>query len=163
MPPLPIGREFAFLLKDVSRMLRTYADYEAGKFGTTQAQWAVLSRLKLNEGLKQNELAEMLDIQPITLTRLVDRMCESGLIERRNDPADRRAKRLYLTPAAEPMIQRLSSLGEKVMDDVLDGFSREDIEKMVGQFAALKQNLRKLLQRKCTEAAKEGGLERHYG
>ena len=65
----------------------------------TRAQWAVLARLESNEGLKQSELAEMLDLQPITLTRLVDRLCANGLIERRADPNDRRAKRLYLTPA----------------------------------------------------------------
>ena len=63
----------------------------------TRAQWAVLFRLERNEGLKQSELAEMLDIQPITLTRLIDRLCDNGLIERRSDPNDRRAKRLFLT------------------------------------------------------------------
>ena len=99
MLPRSLNREFAFSLNDVARMLRTYADQKASQFGITRAQWVVLVRLDRFEGLKQSELAEMLDLQPITLTRLLDRLCESGLIERRADPNDRRAKRLYLTAA----------------------------------------------------------------
>jgi MarR family transcriptional regulator, transcriptional regulator for hemolysin len=64
-----LNREFAFLLNDVARMLRTYADSKAGQFGATRAQWAVLARLDRLQGLKQSELAEMLDLQPITLAR----------------------------------------------------------------------------------------------
>src|SRR5690349_23253047 len=92
-------RELAFLIKDLARMTRTYADQKAAQFGMSYAQWAVLARLARSEGLKQSELAEVLDIQPITLTRLVDRLCDNRLIERRADPTDRRAKRLFLTPA----------------------------------------------------------------
>ena len=99
MRPRNPRREFAFVLNDVARLLRTYADQRARQLGMTRAQWAVLARLEHAEGLKQSELAEMLDLQPITLTRLVDRLCANGLIERRPDPNDRRAKRLYLTAA----------------------------------------------------------------
>ena len=90
------NREFAFILNDVARLLRTYADYRAAQFGMTRAQWAVLVRLDLYEGLNQSELADMLDLQPITLTRLLDKLCDSGLIERRPDPDDLRARRLDL-------------------------------------------------------------------
>src|SRR5829696_3818444 len=103
MPDLSPNRELAFLINDVGRMLRTLADQEARRCGMTRAQWAVLSRLRRSEGLKQTELADLLDLQPITLTRLIDRLCDSGLIERRADPNDRRAKRLFLTPAAKPV------------------------------------------------------------
>jgi len=82
MLPRSLNREFAFIINDVARMLRTYADYKGAQFGVTRAQWAVLARLDRFEGLKQSELAEMLDLQPITLTRLLDRLCENGLIER---------------------------------------------------------------------------------
>ena len=78
-------------------MLKTYADQRARQFGISRAQWAVLLRIDRTEGLKQSELAEMLDLQPISLTRLLDRLAENGLIERRADPNDRRANRLYLT------------------------------------------------------------------
>src|SRR3984885_15588617 len=100
------NREFGFILNDVARLLRTYADYKAAQFGMTRAQWAVLVRLDRLEGLNQSELADMLDLQPITLTRLLDKIAESGLIERRPDPEDRRAKRLFLTPAARPLLEQ---------------------------------------------------------
>src|SRR5580658_5940787 len=111
MLPVSLNREFAFTINDVARMLRTFADYKAAQFGITRAQWVVLARLDRFEGLKQSELAEMLDLQPISLTRLLDRLSDSGLIERRADPTDRRAKRLFLTAAARPLIERLGDLG----------------------------------------------------
>src|ERR1700688_3128302 len=115
MLPRSLNREFAFTINDVARMMRTYADYQGAQFGVTRAQWAVLVRLDRFEGVKQSELAEMLDLQPITLTRLLDRLCDSGLIERRADPRDRRVNRLFLTPAARPLLQRLGELGEELM------------------------------------------------
>jgi len=155
-----LNREFAFSLNDVARMLRTYADSKAGEFGITRAQWAVLVRLDRFEGLKQSELAEMLDLQPITLTRLLDRLGECGLIERRADPSDRRAKRLYLTPAARPLLERLGVLGEEMMAAALAGVEREQVEKMVSQLAVVKENLRKALAQRGSESAAE---ERRYG
>jgi MarR family transcriptional regulator for hemolysin len=142
MRPRNQRREFAFLINDVARLLRTYADQRARQFGMTRAQWAVLARLESNEGLKQSELAEILDLQPITLTRLVDRLCANGLIERRADPDDRRAKRLYLTPAARPLMDRLAQLGQDMMGAVLEGFDVATIERMIGELARARDNLR---------------------
>ena len=121
MPPQPIKREFAFTIMDVARLLKTYADQRARQFGISRAQWAVLMRIDRNEGLKQTELADLLDLQPITLTRLLDRLADNGLIERRADPNDRRANRLYLKPAAKPLLDRLANLGAEMMEIVLDG------------------------------------------
>src|SRR6266851_8696918 len=115
MLPRSLNREFAFTINDVARMLRTYADYKGAQFGVTRAQWVVLARLDRFEGLKQSELAEMLDLQPITVTRLLDRLCDCGMIERRADPNDRRAKRLFLTAASRPLLERLGGLGEELM------------------------------------------------
>jgi MarR family transcriptional regulator for hemolysin len=142
MRPRSPQREFAFTINDVARLLRTYADQRARQFGMTRAQWAVLARLEHNEGLKQSELAEMLDLQPITLTRLVDRLCASGLIERRADPGDRRVKRLYLTPQARPLMDRLAELGHDLMGTVLEGFDVKTIERMIGELARTKENLK---------------------
>jgi MarR family transcriptional regulator for hemolysin len=142
MRPRSPQREFAFTINDVARLLRTYADQRARQFGMTRAQWAVLARLEHNEGLKQSELAEMLDLQPITLTRLVDRLCGSGLIERRADPGDRRVKRLYLTPQARPLMDRLAELGHDLMGTVLEGFDVKTIERMIGELARTKENLK---------------------
>src|ERR1700680_870422 len=121
MPQQPINREIAFTIMDVARMLRTYADQRARQFGISRAQWGVLVRLDRSEGLKQSELAEILDLQPISLIRLLDRLGESGLIERRADPNVRRANRLFLKPAARPLLEQLGELGKDMMTIVLDG------------------------------------------
>jgi MarR family transcriptional regulator, transcriptional regulator for hemolysin len=160
MTPRSPNREFAFLLNDVARMLRTYADHKAGQFATTRAQWSVLARLDRFEGLKQSELAEMLDLQPITLTRLLDRLCSNGLIERRSDPNDRRANRLYLTPAARPLLERLSELGEELMATALAGVNRAAVERMVAALATVKENLR---QANAQRAGAAPAGEQRYG
>jgi MarR family transcriptional regulator for hemolysin len=158
--PLSTNREFAFMLNDVARMLRTYADQEAAQFGTTRAQWVVLARLDRSEGLKQSELAEVLDLQPISLTRLLDKLCEGGLIERRADPIDRRAKRLFLTPAARPLLEKLGDLGEKLMGTALSGVDRESIQQMIEKLGLVKEKLRQAIQQRASGDA-EGA--RRYG
>jgi MarR family transcriptional regulator, transcriptional regulator for hemolysin len=151
MPPQPIKREFAFTIMDVARLLKTYADQRARQFGISRAQWAVLIRIDRSEGLKQTELADMLDLQPITLTRLLDRLAENGLIERRSDPNDRRANRLYLMPAAKPLLDRLSDLGADMMEIVLDGLSATSIERMLKELSAVKDNLRSAIARNANQ------------
>lgn len=141
-------------------MLRTYADHKASQFGITRAQWVVLVRLDRFEGLKQSELAEMLDLQPITLTRLLDRLCDCGFIERRSDPNDRRAKRLYLTATARPLLERLGDLGDELMGTALAGVDRESVERMVTQLAIVKENLRHAIQNKTAAVVTE---EQRYG
>ena len=118
MTQLPIERQIAFNIKDVARMMSTYADQRGRQYGISQAQWSVLVRLERQEGLKQSELADMLDLQPISLTRLLDRLAENGLIERRPDPNDRRANRLYLKPAARPLLEQIGSLARRARVDV---------------------------------------------
>ena len=125
----------------------------------TRAQWAVLFRLQRNEGLKQSELADLLEVQPITLTRLIDRLCENGLIERRSDPSDRRAKRLFLTPAAKPVLERLTAVSEKMKARVLVGLDRGAREAVVASLATVKNNLRQLIQQRPDSVLSE----RRYG
>jgi len=151
MPDLPLHREIAFTIMDVARMLRTYADQRARQFGISRAQWGVLVRLDRSEGLKQSELAEILDLQPISLTRLLDRLAENGLIERRADPNDRRANRLYLTPAARPLLEQLSKLGRHMMQNVLAGLEDEANERLLRDLGLLKDNLRAAINRNSTE------------
>jgi MarR family transcriptional regulator, transcriptional regulator for hemolysin len=152
------NREFAFTLVDVARLLRTYADQMGAQYGITRAQWAVIVRLDRHEGLKQSELAEILDLQPITLTRLLDRLCDSGLIERRADPTDRRANRLFLTPAARPLLQRLAGLSEELMSTALDGVDRSAVAMMLSNLSTVKENLRQAIQKR--QAAAE---DKRYG
>jgi MarR family transcriptional regulator for hemolysin len=146
MPKLPLNREFATLM-DVARMLRTYADQRGRKIGISRAQWVVLIRLDRTQGLKQSELAEILDVQPITLTRLLDRLAANGLIERKPDPNDRHANRLFVTPAAKPLLERLAVLGSEMMETVLDGLEAKTIEHMLHQLEAVKDNLRGAISR----------------
>ncbi|HEY1544655.1 MAG TPA: MarR family transcriptional regulator [Xanthobacteraceae bacterium] len=155
------NRELAFSINDVARLLRTYADHAAGQFGMTRAKWAVLARLDRFEGLKQAELAEMLDLQPISLTRLLDGLAENGLIERRPDPEDRRAKRLFLTPGARPLLARLSELGEDLMETALAGLQPADVSGLLAHLSTVKENLRHAIQRKQT--GKQAGTEHRYG
>lgn len=151
MPQRPIQREIAFSITDVARLLKTYADQRARQYGMTRAQWAVLFRLDRSEGLKQSELAEILDLQPITLTRLLDRLAENGLIERRADPNDRRANRLFLTPAARPLLERLSILGEDMMGIVLAGLDAKAVERLLADLGTLRENLRGAINRNQTQ------------
>jgi len=145
MTPQPVKREIAFTIMDVARMLKTYADQRARQFGISRAQWAVLIRIERTEGLKQSELAELLDLQPISLTRLLDRLADNGLIERRADPNDRRANRLYLKPAAKPLLGRLTELGADMMETVLQGLDAKSIDRMLSELGMLKDNLRRAI------------------
>jgi MarR family transcriptional regulator for hemolysin len=151
MPTGPVTREIAVNLMDVARMLRTYADQRARQFGISRAQWVVLLRLDRSEGLKQSELAEILDLSPISLTRLLDRLAESELIERRADPNDRRANRLYLTPAARPLLEQLAKLGNDMMDTVLDGLDGKANDRLLRDLTLMKDNLRAAIARNSTE------------
>jgi len=140
----------AVSIVDVARMLRTYADQRARQFGISRAQWTVLLRLDRSEGLKQSELAEILDLQPISLTRLLDRLAENGLIERRPDPNDRRANRLYLTPAARPLLKQLAALGEDMMEIVLQNVDAAAQERLLRDLGVIKDNLRAAIGRNAS-------------
>ncbi len=151
MPDQPVNREIAFTIMDVARMLRTYADQRARQFGISRAQWGVLVRLERTEGLKQSELAEILDLQPISLTRLLDRLAENGLIERRADPNDRRANRLYLMPAARPLLAQLAELGKDMMEHVLEGLDSKSNERLLRELGSIRDNLRAAIGRHAAE------------
>ena len=152
MSKLPAKREIALTIMDVARMLRTYADQRARQFGISRAQWTVLIRIDRTEGLKQSELADILDMQPISLTRLLDRLAENGLIERRADPNDRRATRLYLKPAARPMLEQLAALGTDMMTTVLDGLDTRTVERMLSDLGLIKDNLRAAIGRSANQS-----------
>ena len=159
---LPVdNRELAFAINDVARLLRTYADQQAAQYGMTRAKWAVLARLDRFEGLKQGELAEMLDLQPISLTRLLDGLADNGLIERRPDPDDRRAKRLYLTPAARPLLAQLAVLGETLMANALAGLSHAETEALLARLTTVKDNLRQAVQKRAAD--KQDEKDQRYG
>lgn len=135
-------RELGFLVADVARLLRHAVDLEAGVLGTSRAQWVVLVRIKRQPGLSQIELAQQVDIAPITLTRLIDRLEAHGLVERRNDKADRRIRRLFLTNAAEPVLATLARSGEALMVETLLGLDDADITHLTDCLARIRNNLK---------------------
>ena len=112
-----------FLISDVSRLMRRRFDERAREVGATRAQWRTLSR---NEGLNQGALADLLEVEPITLCRMIDRLEESGLVERRRDPADRRAWQLFLTDKSKPILAELRAMADELFQQVLSGMSEPD-------------------------------------
>ncbi len=139
-------REIGFALYDVARMLRTFADQRARDLNMTRAQWAVLVRLQRCQGVKQSELAFSLDLAPITLARLIDKLTASGLVERRDDATDRRANRLYLTDKAGPTLERLGTVGEAVMGSALAGLEAETLSTLKQGLERIRHNLKTELQ-----------------
>ena len=117
-----------FEIGETAHALRKAFDRRAVGLGVTRAQWKVLFRVERKPGLRQIELADMLDIEPITLSRIVDRLEEGGLVERVADPADRRAWRLHITARAQPLIEKLRSVAHEMTTEAFAGIDPKDIE-----------------------------------
>ncbi len=130
-----------FLLADVSRLMRRAFDERARSIGVTRPQWRLLAALGRHEGSNQGTLAEMLEVEPITLCRMVDRLQDAGMVERRPDPADRRAWRLFLTPKSRKLSQELRPLGEQVMAAAMAGVSQADQARLRRTFNQIRLNL----------------------
>lgn len=131
----------AFLLKDTSRLLRRRFDAKARSLGVSRAQWQVLFGLSRNEGTNQTGLADYLEVETITLCRMVDRLEEAGLVERRADPADRRAWRLHLTPAAHPLLEQLREIGDDVVEEAQAGIDPADLAAAMTALTVMRANL----------------------
>src|SRR6266568_2211418 len=136
-------RNLSWLLHDVARLLRKRFEQKAraSSLGLTRAQAAVIAHLARQEGSNQASLAQILEIEPITLVRLLDRLEELGLVERRPDPNDRRARLLRLTPEAHAMLVRIRTLGAAVLDDACLGIPAERREAAIETLVAMKANL----------------------
>jgi len=139
MPDL--SRDLLVLLNDVARLVRTVADRKARAHGMTRAQWMTLFRLRRQDGLTQRELAEVLEVEPITVGRLVDRLEARGLVERRADPRDRRVWRLHLTPAAPPVLAELDALRAELDAEATRDLPPELREAAVEALLTMKRNL----------------------
>jgi len=117
-----------FEIAETGHALRKAFDRRAVGMGVTRAQWKVLFRLERQPALRQIELADMLDIEPITLSRIVDRLEEAGLVERKADPADRRAWRLHVTAKAQPLIAKLRAVADEMIAEAFAGIDPKEIE-----------------------------------
>jgi MarR family transcriptional regulator, transcriptional regulator for hemolysin len=144
---------FAFQVVETARIFRRDFDRRAAALGVTRAQWRVLVRLSMKSGVRQIELADALDVEPITLCRMIDRLEEAGLVERRRDEADRRAWNIHLTAKSEPLIEELRALGDAFHDDALAGISREDQRAALDVLARVRANLDKAEQSSSRKAS----------
>jgi MarR family transcriptional regulator, transcriptional regulator for hemolysin len=146
-----LTRALGFLLADVSRLMRRRFDARAREIGLTRAQWRVLAQLRRREGINQTALAEIMEIEPISLGRHIDRLVEKDIVERRPDPRDRRAWRLYLKPEAQPVLDRLRAISNANRKEVLRGIPPEESEALIDTLLKIKSNLTAL------EAAEPSG------
>jgi DNA-binding MarR family transcriptional regulator len=133
------------ILADTSRMMRRIFDARARAIGVTRPQWQVLVTLKRQEGINQGGLAEQLDVEPITVCRMVDRLQEAGLVERRADAADRRSWRLHLTPRAHELVEQLRPLAETMIDEALTGIDAADRDRLNQLLEKVRHNLARQL------------------
>lgn len=151
---LDLKKQLVSQLIESSRLLRNYIDQRAKTRGTTRAQWIVLFRLREQEGLSQVDLAEVLELQPISLVRLLDRLVEHGLLERRSDPKDRRANRLFLTRAGRQLADDLDSLRDAIAADVFQGIPTAAIETSLKALRDTKDRIKTLAGPPADAAAK---------
>jgi MarR family transcriptional regulator, transcriptional regulator for hemolysin len=137
------SRTLGFVLNDVARLMRKRFEQRAraAALGLTRAQAAVLAHLARQEGINQAALAQLLELEPITLARLLDRLQAAGLVERRPDPKDRRAHLLYLTEAAYPLLDRIFALAAEVREDALAGVAEADRGRLLDLLIEMKANL----------------------
>lgn len=126
---------------DLSRLARRSFDARARQIGVTRQQWQVLVTLRRHEGVKQGGLAELLDVEPISVCRMVDRLQEADLVERRPDPADRRSWRLFLTAKAEVLLAQLRPLAEQMEAQALHGITPAQRDDLCRLLDAIRQNL----------------------
>jgi MarR family transcriptional regulator for hemolysin len=149
-----------FLVHDVARLLRKRLEQRAraAGIGLTRAQWQVLANIARCEGVNQAGLAGLLDIEPITLVRLLDRLEGMGLVERRHDAKDRRQRNLHLTDKAWPELERIRALGATVREEALTGLDQAERRRLLAALGEVKANL---------QASLGGGLieepERSHG
>ena len=141
---LDLKKQIVSQLVETSRLLRNYIDGRAKTRGTTRAQWIVLFRLREQEGLSQVDLADVLELQPISLVRLLDRLVEHGLVERRSDPRDRRANRLFLTASGRQLADDLDSLHDAIATDVFQDVPAAALETSLQTLRDVKDRIKTL-------------------
>ncbi|MBE7202130.1 MAG: MarR family transcriptional regulator [Parafilimonas terrae] len=130
-----------FLLHDVARLLRKRFEQRTRDLGLTRAQWQVLVYLNQRQGIHQGGLAELLEMEPITLVRIVDKLEARGLLERRRHPTDRRLWLLHLTEAAHPILETLRGFGDLTRAEALAGIGEDDQERLFQILSGMKGNL----------------------
>ena len=136
-------RGMGFLITEVARLFRNEFDARAKNIGLTRAQWLALVRIKRQEGIQQSELAAQMEIRPITLTRILDRLVAKGWVVRRPHKTDRRMRLLYLTPKAKPHTDSLRMIAYGARQKAFAEVAPKDLQRMRKLLEQVKQNLTK--------------------
>ncbi len=139
-----------FLLNDAARLYRRGFNARVRDTGITALQWRLMIYLRRFEGIRQGPLAELIEVEPITLSRMVDRLEEAGLVERRGDPTDRRAWLLYLTPRAEELLTGMRCTTDALAEDATDGLSAAEREQLIELVERVRANLSRRICQKET-------------
>lgn len=138
---MPDQPDLLFLLHDIARLLRVAGDRRARAHGMTRAQWVILWRVQQQPGLSQKELAEIMEVEPITVARLVDRLAARNMVERRDDPDDRRIWRLHLLPPAIPVLDEMRGERDDVSRLLTAGLEASALETVRHSLIAMKANV----------------------
>ena len=136
------GREALLALSDVARLIRTYVDRRAAEHGMTRAQWGVLIRVERQGGLRQADIAEQMDLKPMSLVPILDRLAAQGLIERRRHPGDRRANLVFATDKGRALLEEVTPLADAIAGEVLSGLGEKDIARLLGTLERLRENVK---------------------
>ena len=138
---LDAERHLGFLIHDLARLLRRNFDRRVQELGLTQAQWRAIVHLSRSEGMTQSTLADSLEVQPITLGRLIDRMQSAGWVERRSHPLDRRATQLYLTDKCQPSLAEIHTRAAATLDEAVAGITASGQRQFIESLQRIKRNL----------------------
>jgi DNA-binding MarR family transcriptional regulator len=149
-------RNFTFLLREVSRRFVVRFEEHARAISLTLPQCKVLIRLENNEGVSQARLAELTDVDAMTMVRILDRMEAEGLLERRPDPADRRARCMYLTAKAKPLLDEIWRLGDLTRSEVFAGIRKAELNAFMDVLERMDDNLNKLMGKEPSPVRKVG-------
>lgn len=141
----PMSEPIGFLISDTARLYRRAFDARTRDSGITSLQWRLIKRLQSQEGGRQGPLAEYLEVEPITLSRMINRLVESGLVERRADPADRRARLLFLTQRAHALLKGIQPVAEEQADAATEGMTPEERTKLLDLVGRVRANLSRRL------------------
>jgi DNA-binding MarR family transcriptional regulator len=133
--------DLGFLLHDVARLMRKRFEQHARGLGLTRSQWQALAYLSRNENISQTGLADLLDLEPITVSRVIDRLVDIGFVERVPHASDRRVWRLRLTTEGRSRLQQAREPGDKTRSETLEGISETDRARLIGALSAIKTNL----------------------
>jgi MarR family transcriptional regulator, transcriptional regulator for hemolysin len=141
MSDFDLNHSFGFVLHDTARLISKRYDQRAKGLGLTRAQTRLLAYLLYHEGINQARLADLLEIEPISLARLLDRMEQAGWVERRPDPKDRRAWLLYTTAKLKPVFTKMVEIGKEVRAEALAGLSADEREQVMELLLRVRGNL----------------------